>query len=437
MGSRTVVPLRKELLADPRWEAVERILASRQFRNSERQSAFLSYVAERALTGRIDEISEQQIGVHVFGKPPAYDSATDNVVRSTARQLRQRLAVYYTEDGEGDFIRLTIPVGTYVPAFQERASAGIIADPESAEENPKPTNASTVAVPSTPVPAAPRFSLAGFAVIAAGTLVAATGFAFASGAFGHQPSSFEFFWKAMLPPGQHMLYVPTDSGIVMYQNVTQKNLSLAEYADGSFAAGYGGGQRTTKDTPEFFFGLRRYTSIADMRFFSSLMRVPVLEPSRIDIRFPRDLTTADFKNGPVILTGGPQGNPWVQAFEPGLNFRIETDDNLGIQTVVNKKPLPGENGPWVSRFREPGHDVYSLIAYINNPEKSAPAIVVSGTTMAGIDAAADFLTNPKAFGPVLDKVKGDRDRFGGFEIVLKTESVRSGAISSVVKALRY
>jgi hypothetical protein len=79
----------------------------------------------REITGKTAEISEHQIGVHVFGRRPGYHPGEDNIVRNYARQLRHRLDQYFLEEGRQEELRLSIPRGKYVPVyspyhFQER-----------------------------------------------------------------------------------------------------------------------------------------------------------------------------------------------------------------------------------------------------------------------------------------------------------------------------
>src|SRR5215469_2208802 len=105
---------------DPRWQLAQRIVASKSFAKSSLLSRFLLYVCDRTLNGKTEEISEQQIGVHVFGRRPQYNPAEDNIVRNYARQLRQRLDAYFEEEGKAEDLRLTIPRGTYVPTFVQR-----------------------------------------------------------------------------------------------------------------------------------------------------------------------------------------------------------------------------------------------------------------------------------------------------------------------------
>jgi hypothetical protein len=84
------------LATEPRWQLAQRIVASRSFAKSVLLSRFLLYVCEREITGKTAEISEHQIGVHVFGRRPGYHPGEDNIVRNYARQLRQRLDQYFS-----------------------------------------------------------------------------------------------------------------------------------------------------------------------------------------------------------------------------------------------------------------------------------------------------------------------------------------------------
>src|SRR5258708_13756690 len=109
---------------DPRWELVQRVAASTGFRKAARVRDFLLYVCERALEQHTDEITEQQVGTHVFGRPADYNPGDDNVVRSQARVLRTKLEQYFAGvEGRAEPIVITIPKGTYVPVFEPRPAA--------------------------------------------------------------------------------------------------------------------------------------------------------------------------------------------------------------------------------------------------------------------------------------------------------------------------
>src|SRR5579872_2103595 len=94
---------------------LSKILDSLQFRSSKRCSIFLRYVVEHAAENHTESLKERSLGVEVFGRDPRYDTNQDPVVRSTAGEVRKRLAQYYLESGHRDEIRISLPPGSYSP----------------------------------------------------------------------------------------------------------------------------------------------------------------------------------------------------------------------------------------------------------------------------------------------------------------------------------
>ena len=95
----------------------DRILASKGFVRSGRQSAFLNYVVNTALEGRADRLKEFTIGLEVFEKEESFDPSVDSIVRVEASRLRSKLSEYYVGEGQADPVRIGIPKGHYVPEF--------------------------------------------------------------------------------------------------------------------------------------------------------------------------------------------------------------------------------------------------------------------------------------------------------------------------------
>ncbi len=101
-------------------EHLDRILSTPPFVANPRASAFLRHIVDRALTGRTHEIKEATIGVEVFGRSPSYDTKSDQIVRSVARVLREKLNDYYA-GSPGDLVRIELAKGSYIPAFRRQA----------------------------------------------------------------------------------------------------------------------------------------------------------------------------------------------------------------------------------------------------------------------------------------------------------------------------
>ena len=146
------------LAKDERWQAVRRIVVSASFAKSSRLSSFLLYVSEKTLLNCTDEITEQQIGVNVFGRSTDYNPGDDNIVRGVARQLRQRLALYYQEEGALDAWRISIPRGGYVAVFERYESPGrSLEEPESQPLSLAESEETTVALPPQDQPSLGRW----------------------------------------------------------------------------------------------------------------------------------------------------------------------------------------------------------------------------------------------------------------------------------------
>ena len=99
-----------------------RIEHSAAFRPSARHRALLRHLVQRALDGDLAALKESVIAVEVFGRAAdRFDPRSDTIVRVEARRLRSRLADYYRSDGQASTLRISLPVGSYVPRIVPRA----------------------------------------------------------------------------------------------------------------------------------------------------------------------------------------------------------------------------------------------------------------------------------------------------------------------------
>lgn len=85
--------------------------------------ALLRYLADKAFQGRSDEISEYNIAIDVFGRSPtSFETSKDAIARVEAHRLRKWLKEYYEAEGRGHATEISLPAGSYVPAFTPRGS---------------------------------------------------------------------------------------------------------------------------------------------------------------------------------------------------------------------------------------------------------------------------------------------------------------------------
>ena len=99
------------------------VLESPLFTRSPGLAHLLSYLCEKLLSGESEQVKEYSVAVDVFGRPDSFDQDSDSIVRVQANRLRKRLAEYYAMDGANHTIRIAIPVGQYVPVFEEHAES--------------------------------------------------------------------------------------------------------------------------------------------------------------------------------------------------------------------------------------------------------------------------------------------------------------------------
>jgi TolB-like protein len=96
---------------------LNRILSSRTLARATYLNRLLKCCVEQTLAGNSSQLKELWLGTTVFQRKSRFNPARDPIVRVQARRLRQKLEEYYRTEGQADAIRITLPVGTYVPFF--------------------------------------------------------------------------------------------------------------------------------------------------------------------------------------------------------------------------------------------------------------------------------------------------------------------------------
>lgn len=102
---------------------LERVLASAEFRGSERRARLLRYLVEKSIAA--EPVKEYAIGVDVFDKSPDYDPRIDPIVRVEMGRVRGKLADYYSGEGKSNRERLEFPKRSYTPTVVAAAPAGV------------------------------------------------------------------------------------------------------------------------------------------------------------------------------------------------------------------------------------------------------------------------------------------------------------------------
>jgi len=98
-------------------EHVAKIAGSPAFKGSRRGQELLKHIIEKSLSGQFEDLKERTLGVELFGRPPAYNTTEDAVVRVAACDVRKRLTHFYAEPGPVWEVRIDLPPGSYIPEF--------------------------------------------------------------------------------------------------------------------------------------------------------------------------------------------------------------------------------------------------------------------------------------------------------------------------------
>jgi hypothetical protein len=423
---------------DPRWSAVQRILTSRHFSKSERLSAFLLYICRCSLENRNEEITEQQIGIQVFNRAADYNPGDDNIVRTTARQLRQRLALHYQEEGGKDNIRVEVPRGGYVPSFISPLGedSEINAPQVAVELKPGVLSPST---PSQTENIRPhRWS--SLALVLA--LICGVGLSLAGQnlmrRLGARPDEINPVWSTVFVSGKPTVFVSGDAGLNMYNNLARTQVKLGDYSSGAYLF------TPEAQTPVGYswasLASRRYVSWVDLKLVDQLRQVAITSGAQYTIKFARDLHSEDLRNANVVLVGAPTYNPWVEMFDNHLNFHLHYDGERNSISVLNGKPGKGEPAEYLPAGEDPTHRGYThgfgYIAITANLEGNGRVLLVEGSTMAGVDAALSFLMNDSKMAPIFKKAS-QPGGLGNFEVLLAADFLKSSSPDAQVLATRY
>jgi hypothetical protein len=419
---------------DPRWAVARRVAGSKGFAKSKFLISFILYICEKHLLDQTGEITEQLIGEHVFRRPQGYNPGEDNIVRNYARLLRQRLDEYFNSEGIDETIRIAVPRGGYVPIFIEE-------DKAVGEIRPQPSQVGLIGVvggdssqqqPEEIVDRAVKDQvLPGRQVLGLRALCAALFLALVSVAArdihikSPQQRVSDRFWSVFFSSTRDTLLVPADSGLVIYQDLTNRRISLAEYAAGEY-------QKHTSTTSGIDsaivneLGGRRYTSVVDLHIVSSISQLPAVVKNRFKVRYAREVTLDDLKQSNVILLGSFDSNPWVDLFQKDVNFQFEPQPKVDDVVIHNLHPMAGESEYYRTDQSDSARSTFGLIVVTPNLDGTGHVLLIEGINMAGTEAAAEYLFSDASV-PLLSKVFDSNGSIMPFEVLLETSNIGANA----------
>ncbi len=224
--------------------------------------------------------------------------------------------------------------------------------------------------------------------------------------------------------------MPADSSLVLAQNLTGRPVTLADYTSGAYKAA----SAARGMSPDLFANLveRQYTSMADLKLIERFFREFRGAADKVAVRYCRFARIEDFKSGNAVLIGVKQANPWVELFEEKLNFRFEYAVGTSGYKVINRNPQAGERSAYLNLPDDPQHRIYASVALLPNLTGTGKVLILQGTTMAGTEAAVDFVFHDEG----LERALGSSASLPGFEIFLESAVLANNAREARVLSVR-
>ncbi len=401
---------------DDRSSLIDRVISSTQFKSSLRLREFLLYVAECAIKEAPEAATEQQIGVHVFNRPPGYNSSEDSIVRTHARLLRQKLAEYFSTEGRAEPNIIEVPKGHYLPIFRPRQSEPLPA--------PFPLPAETIPPHAgEPLPIAPGNSRSFWRSMPSGYCLGHPG---GSGAYRRRISErrawptvpvknspIETFWAPFLSG---------DPPVVIYSNTR----FLGDSRTGMRYA-------TSDATSSQEAVVDHYTGIGELASVYELTRLFDAHHTTFVLKRSLLVTWDEAKLRNLIFIGSPAENPSLNAVPSMTDYTMMTSP--GYSGFVNRHPLPGE----AALYSRPEHPLtmdYALIALMPGVESGKRTLIFSGLTTLGTQAAVEYACHKDSVAELLKKVSSPTGDIRPFEALIEVSLEGGVPLQSKLVSLR-
>jgi hypothetical protein len=381
------------LSAKEKRQLVQRVVDSQMFRRAAAMRAFLLYITNHEILGQAGKLKEHTIGVEVLGRKPDFLSTNDNIVRVRAHELRGRLERYFASEGANEPVLITIPAGSYVPKFVMRKAS------ETAGASDSPITATE---PS-PDKSGRRWrrywlALATIALIALSVSLALVRYALKNdtrSAVLQPTGAIQDFWGQFFDkPDKELNVVYADPGFAVWQDLNKKTLNLGDYLNHKYLS--------AGDDKLFNAAIRPVASSADIEMTAHLGMLAGQFGGQINLEFARDASVKFFQRGNIVLLGSHRSNPWVELYEPSLNFALEQDPRSGEPLFLNRSPRPGEKPVYAipANLDDPSGDEreytrYGVAALLKGCGNRGLTVVAEGLNTQGTRAVGDILTDPQ------------------------------------------
>jgi hypothetical protein len=374
-------------------QQLNRILAHPAFKNSRRCPSLLSHVVERTLEGHADALKERALGIEVFARPFDYDTSLDPVVRTTANEVRKRIAQYYHEPGHEQELRIDLPAGSYVPEFHLAQENSAVPPPLAL-----PQLSSTPAEVQT-ADSGPNSRTRWRWVFLLTAAVLALSSAAVLGWWSSR-AAVNRFWNPVLSTAGPILVSVGEPRLGLRRDSSSEggDMSVGDHAVRGDAV-----------------ALSDAISSARIAAFLSDAGKP------FHMQSAAETTLTDLRQGSAVLVAGFD-NPWTLRLTDPLRFHFSTDGKRFCWIEDRENPAQKS---WFVDFAAPYSKLsqdFALVARFLDTDSGQIVVVAAGIGENGTLAAGELLTDRKYLSSVRSPKPGALER-GNVEFVLATQVI--------------
>jgi hypothetical protein len=387
-------------------ELVKRVVAGRLFNRAPAMRAFLIYITENTLSGRTEQLKEQVIGAEVLGRKPSYNPADDNIVRVRAHELRDRLERYFSSEGVAEPVVITVPKGSYIPEFVPRKplSAEPLEPPQLAPSAPIDLQPIASALAPVQVHRWIRPTVFTLFLIVAVVLIAVIFMHQNRSRLGPQEGPIHDFWAQFFDkPNKELRIVFADTSFALWQDMSDKSYSLGSYLSHQYLSEPNDNLREV--------ATRRATSPADLLISVHLASLAGEFGEQVAPQFARSANADFFRHGNTVIIGSRRSNPWMEVYEPNLNFQLEEYPNSGAPMFSNRTPQKGEAASYAipARLDTKGDEQreftsYGVVALLRGCSDRSLILLAEGLNMQATQAAGEMVTDPQLLESLLRSI---------------------------------
>jgi hypothetical protein len=339
-------------------------------------------------------LKERSIGVEVFGRDPDYSTTNDPVVRTSAVEVRKRLAEYYQQPGRACEIRIELPAGCYIPEF--RAPEAEAATELREQLAAPPRNSAAAGLPV----GRPNFSKPAPGVVAVILLIAGLWWK-----PWQPPDALDQFWRPVWQASSPILFSVTG----LPGPAPAANLAAGD------AAGVGDILRSGRDA----------VPLPDVTALVNIASYLRSKGKTYRIRMSRDIQFQDLRSGPVVVIGPV--TRWQELLGAGWRFNVVRDE-ARTETWIRDRDHP-QSRNWLVQVNAPADttaDVYALVTRVWNDTIGQVAVLIAGLSTYATTAAGELLSDARQMQQLAALAPGGWER-KNIQLVISAKRVGTSA----------